>query len=750
MMRLPRKSFSLVLALLLALTLPLQTLAGKPLVIKTPSSGESVSGTYLITGGGDGSPVEISFDYTTWNPVDGDKSWSYSWDTTTQPDGPLTIYARYTDGSDEVSVNVTVSNGGGSGGETCAVTAGAVLLNEVLPAPSSGSEWVELYNTTDGEIDLSYCYLDDIADGGGSPYQIPAGTTIAAGGFWTVDFGSFYNNSGDDVRLLKEDATTVLDSYTYGATDYDVSWYRSPDGGAWAADPTASPTKGATNGGATSGCGTGTWTSGNLEIHHINVGQGDATLVVGPTGRSLLVDAGESYWNSSADAEKMGPYIEGVLGCKAVDYVLITHFHLDHIGYVGYGGLWNLVEVQGFTFGQMLHRDYNSYLGTTSGTFDNWKVYLEGEGATKLNPVVAVEGSGQVDLGSGVTFDIIAVDGNGDLKPGDFSLDTTPPSENDYSIGAVLSYGDFDEWIAGDVSGHYYESSYGYAYHDIELSMAPEVGDVDVFRVNHHGSDHSNNATFINQLDPEVSIISVGDANTYGHPRQSVVDLVLATSDLYLTEHGDPNTDIGTGVVGGDIVISTSDGVNYTVNGVAYVATEPVRTDADGDGYFVEVDPDDGNVNTTPAYNGGCNTLYQYCDAGGGEACAIVAGEVVVNEILPAPSGGTEWVELYNTTAGSLDLGGCFLDDIADGGGSPYEIPAGTTIAAGGFWTVDFSSYYNNSGDDVRLLKADGATILDSYSYPSTGYDVSWYRSPDGGAWATSTDATPTKGASNN
>ncbi|MFP4346401.1 MAG: lamin tail domain-containing protein [Anaerolineales bacterium] len=719
------------------------------MTITNPSSGDSVSGTYLVTGGADGSPVEISFDYTTWNPVDGGKSWSYSWDTTTQPDGPLTIYARYTDGSDEVSVNVTVSNGGGGGGETCAVAAGEVLLNEVLPAPSSGSEWVELYNTTAGEIDLSHCYLDDIADGGGSPYQIPTGTTIAAGGFWTVDFSSFYNNGGDDVRLLKEDATTILDSYTYGSTDYDVSWYRSPDGGTWAVDATTSPTKGATNGGVTSDCGTGTWTAGNLEIHHINIGQGDATLVVGPTGRSLLIDAGESYWNSSVDAEKMGPYIENVLGCKELDYVLITHFHLDHIGYVGYGGLWNLVEVQGFTFGQMLHRDYNNYLGTTSGTFDNWKSYLEGEGGTKLNPIVAVEGTAQVDLGTGVTFDIIAVDGNGDMRAGDFSQDATPPSENDYSIGAVLSYGDFDEWIAGDVSGEYYESSYGYVYHDIEFSMAPEVGDVDVFRVNHHGSDHSNNATFVNQLDPEVSIISVGDDNTYGHPRQSVVDLVLATSDLYLTERGDPNTDIGTGVVGGDIVISTSDGVNYTVNGVAYVATEPTRTDTDGDGYFVEVDPDDSNVDITPAYNGGCNTLYQYCDTGGGEACAIVAGQVVVNEILPAPSGGTEWVELYNTTAGSLDLGGCFLDDIADGGGSPYEIPAGTTIAAGGLWTVDFSSYYNNSGDDVRLLKADGATILDSYTYPSTSYDVSWYRSPDGGAWATSTDDTPTKGASN-
>ena len=280
---------------------------------------------------------------------------------------------------------------------------------------------------------------------------------------------------------------------------------------------------------------------------------------------------------------------------------------------MGYGGLWNLVEVQGFTVGQTLVRDYNSYLGTTSGTFDNWKLYLEGEGQAKLNPVTAVEGAGQVDLGGSVVFDIVVVDGNGTMRPGDFSLDPLPPSENDYSIGAVISMGDFDEWIGGDLDGQYVASEFGYAYPDIELSVAAEVGDIDVMKVNHHGSDHSSNATFINQLDPEVSIITVGDDNTYGHPRQTVMDLLLATSDVYMTERGEPTTNIGDAVVGGDIVVKISDGVNYTVNGVVYTATEPTRIDTDGDGYFIEVDPNDGDPASQPAPNGGCDAIYQYC-----------------------------------------------------------------------------------------------------------------------------------------
>jgi len=644
-MRAQKRIVSFVILVALLVSTVSVVSAGKPLVITAPTASETVSGTYLITGGGNGGAVEVSIDYVNWQPASGLKSWTFSWDTTAYSDGPHTVYARYTDLSEENSVDVQVSNGGG--GDTCNVTAGEVLINEVLPAPSSGAEWVELYNTTGSAVDISFCYLDDLADAGGAPVQIPNGTSVPANGFWTMDFSSYFNNTGDDVRFLKEDASTVLDAYSYGSTGYDESWYRSPDGGPWAGYPTTSPTKGTTNGGSTA-CGTGTWTSGNLEIHHINIGQGDATLVVSPTGKSLLFDAGESYWNSSADAQVVGPYIETVLGCKELDYVVISHFHVDHIGYVGYGGLWNLVEVQSFTVGQTLLRDYNTYLGTTSGTFDNWKLYLEGAGQTTLNPVTAVEGTSQVDLGGSVVFDIMTVDGNGTMLPGDFSADPIPPSENDYSIGAVISMGVFDEWIGGDLGGEYVASEFGYVYHDIELSVAAEVGDIDVLKVNHHGSDHSSNPTFVNQLDPEVSIISVGDDNTYGHPRQTVMDLVLATSDVYLTERGDPSINIGSAVVAGDIVIKTSDGVNYTVNGTGYVATDPTRIDTDGDNYFIEVDPDDGDPAIQPAPNGGCDEIYQYCGGIVLPDPPIITGTDIGKKSITVNWDNSQTVDYYN------------------------------------------------------------------------------------------------------
>jgi beta-lactamase superfamily II metal-dependent hydrolase len=498
-------------------------------------------------------------------------------------------------------------------------------------------------------------------------------------------------------------------------------------------------------------CGSGSWVSGNLEIHHIDIGQADSTLIVGPTGRTLLVDAGEAYWNSHQKADIIGPYIEGVLGCKELNYVLITHFHLDHIGYVDYGGLWHLVEVQGFTVGQMLHRDYNSYLGRSSGTFDNWVTYLEGAGQASLHPILAVEGTGQVDLGSGVTFNIVTKDGNGDLIPGDFSGDASPPSENDYSVGSVLSYGDFDEWLGGDLDGQMYGGEFGYTYHDIETGVAIEVGDVDVYRVNHHGSDHSNNPTFVNQLDPEVSIISVGDGNTYGHPRQTVMDRLLLTSDVYMTERGDPATNIGAAVVAGDVVIKTSSGITYTVNGEVYTATEPLRTDQDGDGYFSEVDPDDTDPQVIPPLNGGCDPIYQICDDTGEDMylpLVIKAGVEPVPTPTPTPTpvGTTgdvtivtifydgsgsqepdEYVEIRNDDTLPIQLHNWTLSDKTNHVVifPSYVMQPGQTCRVYtnedhpewcGFNYGSGSGIWNN-GEDCGYLRDANSTLLDEYCY---------------------------------
>lgn len=361
-------------------------------------------------------------------------------------------------------------------------------------------------------------------------------------------------------------------------------------------------------------CGSGSWQPGWLEIHHIDAGEGMSTLIVSPVGRSMLIDAGEAEWDQSDGAQIIGAYVRSVLGCARLDYLVISHFHLDHVGFPGYGGIWHLVHQQGFVIGKLLHRDLFRYSGAGGATLTEWKSYLQSDEGRTLNPEIATLGKGQVQLGEGVAFAFVAVDANGSLPAGDFATDPAPPDENDYSIAAVLRMGRLDYFTAGDLSGKTMVSQQGgYAYHDLETLVAPLVKDVDVYRVSHHGSSYASNTTLLAEISPEVSIIQVSDANQNGHPTQSTIDRLLAISALYLTEHGDPSTNLRGGKVVGHVVLRTATGIDYTINGDAFLASDPWRTDNDGDGYFSEADPDDNSAAVVPALNGGCDSTYQTC-----------------------------------------------------------------------------------------------------------------------------------------
>jgi len=382
--------------------------------------------------------------------------------------------------------------------------------------------------------------------------------------------------------------------------------------------PAASPGGGqaATSAAATGtgACGSGSWQQGWLEIHHIDAGEAVSTLIVSPAGRSLLIDAGEAAWDSDDGAKVVGAYVRGVLGCARLDYVVLSHFHLDHVGFPGHGGLWHLVHEQGFAVGKLLHRDLYRYTGASGDTVETWRAYLQSDDARLLHPEIAVVGTGQVQLGGGVAFALVAVDGNGDLPAGNVATDPAPPDENDYSIAALLRMGRLDYFTAGDLSGETLISrSGGYSYHDMETRTAPRVKDVDVYRVSHHGSSHASNGTLLAEMQPRVSIIQVADGNAYGHPTQGTVDRLLATSALYLTEHGNSGTNLRAGKVVGHVVLRTATGIDYTVNGDSFVASDPLRLDRDGDGYFIEADPDDNSAAAVPAPNGGCDATYEAC-----------------------------------------------------------------------------------------------------------------------------------------
>ena len=86
----------------------------------------------------------------------------------------------------------------------------------------------------------------------------------------------------------------------------------------------------------------GTWTQGEVNLYWFDVEQGDSQLIVGPTGKTLLIDLGETSWNthgSTTKAKSVASKIRSICGTGsspvALDYVMISHHHLDHIGYAG-------------------------------------------------------------------------------------------------------------------------------------------------------------------------------------------------------------------------------------------------------------------------------------------------------------------------------------------------------------------------------------------------------------------------------
>jgi beta-lactamase superfamily II metal-dependent hydrolase len=295
---------------------------------------------------------------------------------------------------------------------------------------------------------------------------------------------------------------------------------------------------------------------GPLEIRHIDVGQADSTLIIGTNRNTLLVDAGETRWNTHRNADRINEYMSTVIGKKDFTYFLVTHYHCDHIGYPSdppKGGVRYLMENYGFSFTTFIDRGFDM-IGQAPGTLRKYRTWVD----RFTNRYVPKLGDTSIDLGPGVKVTVVAVNGNGLLPEGDLSATKEPPSENDYSIALQVSYGRFQYFIGGDLSGELYKSRFGYIYHDIETDAGRRAGEVEVYKVNHHGSGHSSNETFVKTLNPLASIISCGK-NSFGHPDPNVVERLKAVSRVYQTEDGEGN------VVNGDITVTADGGDTFTV-----------------------------------------------------------------------------------------------------------------------------------------------------------------------------------------
>jgi beta-lactamase superfamily II metal-dependent hydrolase len=292
-----------------------------------------------------------------------------------------------------------------------------------------------------------------------------------------------------------------------------------------------------------------------LKIIHIDVGQSDATLIIGPTGKTLLFDA--ALTNNGAKLRQ----VFDANHLTTLDYFVAGHYHADHIGSI------DELLATGITL--------------TTASYDRGASYA----STAFNDYAAAVGSkrktitlGQIiDLGGGVTAECVAVNGqtpNGTVSTSDSS---GADDENSHSISLVIRYGTFDYIVSSDLTGGGISPFNNTTKADIESKVAAYVGDVDVVHANHHGSSTSSNQTWIDMLKPQHVVISTGNGNTYGHPSQDVLDRYTASStvvNILQTEAGNGGTSPKV-KVGGDITFST-DGSTYTITTTTgYNATFP-------------------------------------------------------------------------------------------------------------------------------------------------------------------------------
>ncbi len=317
-----------------------------------------------------------------------------------------------------------------------------------------------------------------------------------------------------------------------------------------------------------------------LRFVFIDLGQADAMLIV-YRGKTLLMDAGESRTPEDADKfHVIAQRLEELTGKRHVDFFVLSHYHRDHVGDgKELTGLFGLIESDEVTVGTMIDRGPDNFgesatKGETQRSYEKFVPLWLKSGKVQSHRVVTV--GEKIDLGEGLAIDVVAANGNGLLealaKNSPAELDAWPASENDYSVALKFTFGDFELFAGGDLTGLTQHRDFGgrhEGYHDIESSTAERVGDVEVYRANHHGSAHSSNACFMSVLSPEVSIISAGD-NNYGHPSNKAFDAMASTGKVFVTGGADPKVraHVEKSIVGGDVTVLVDEtGQRYSVNG---------------------------------------------------------------------------------------------------------------------------------------------------------------------------------------
>lgn len=252
-----------------------------------------------------------------------------------------------------------------------------------------------------------------------------------------------------------------------------------------------------------------------LRVYFPDIEQGSSTLVVSPTGSAMLIDGGSEIRAADDDLVRFVADLQAAGVVASLDYVVATHYDEDHIGHLEDVLAAGLLASTGTVYDR----------GTAYGTPSSF-AYSDYSWQAGLNGRTTIEPGDVISLGGGVTVTCLVANGEVDGGP-TVDLTGTEQMENGASVGLLVEYGDFDLWIAGDLTGN--TAELGVA--NVEGAVASRVGDVEVYVVHHHGSRTSSTATFLSAIEAEVAINQNSADNSFGHPNETVVAAILGTPD---------------------------------------------------------------------------------------------------------------------------------------------------------------------------------------------------------------------------
>lgn len=230
-----------------------------------------------------------------------------------------------------------------------------------------------------------------------------------------------------------------------------------------------------------------------LDIYFIDVEGGQATLYVTPSKQSMLVDAGWPGF-SGRDADRI-VRVAKKAGVKAIDYLVVTHYHTDHVG--GVPQLAEKLPIRNF-----VDHGPNNEAGKNPDAL--YKAYEEAAAKGKR---ITVKPGDPIPL-KGV--DVRVVTANGEVMTGSGAANSLCSSaasypedktENARSVGVLVTYGKFRTVNLGDLTSR----------KELELAC-PEnrIGPVDLYLTTHHGTNTSNAQEIVHALKPRVAIMNNG------------------------------------------------------------------------------------------------------------------------------------------------------------------------------------------------------------------------------------------------